>query len=195
MDVKRTPKGVRTKQRIISSSIELIHGKGIENVTLNDICSASGIAQGTFYHHFKSMDGILLEIIRGEGEEISALMESIEELSASEKLETLLKTLFRYYEQKGKEIVSQLYRLELKPEGGPSIIEEYLPIRPLIDRVIRKGQESGEFSKGESPDFLCSLLTSQIIFQSFLWIRSPCDASFSSFADKAVEPVIKLIKS
>lgn len=185
---------MKTRLRIIDSSIKLIHEKGIENVTLSDICSASGIAQGTFYHHFKSMDGILLEIIRREGEEMTALMNSMEGTAPSVKLEKLLAALYHYYERKGKDIVSQIYRLELRPEGGPSIIEEYLPIRPLLNRIILEGQKTGDFSREEDSDFYCSLLTSQIIFQSFLWIRSSSDESFSSYARRGMSPLIKLLK-
>lgn len=194
MSTSRTPKGKRTKQRIIDASMNLIHTKGIDNVTLSDICAASQIAQGTFYHHFKSVDEILLEIIRREGEEIASVAASLENLPALTQLERLLDVLFSYYDQKGKEIVAQLYRLELKPANGKSIIEEYLPIRPLIERLIREGQEKSEFNSKESSGFYCSLLTSQIIFQSFLWIRSDSTDSFTAYGKEELNSILKLLK-
>jgi AcrR family transcriptional regulator len=174
--------------------MELIHTKGIDNVTLSDICTASQIAQGTFYHHFKSMDEILLEIIRREGEEIASVAASLENLPALTQLERLLDLLFSYYDQKGKEIVAQLYRLELKPANGKSIIEEYIPIRPLIRSIILNGQNRDEFNKKESPEFYSSLLTSQIIFQSFLWIRSANAESFSKTGRQTLTSILKLLE-
>ena len=38
------------------TSIELIHKRGYDHVTVNDICETCGITKGAFYHHFNSKE-------------------------------------------------------------------------------------------------------------------------------------------
>lgn len=54
-------KGKATKERVVQTASELFKEKGYVNVTISDICEASGITKSTFYYHFKSKDAILEE--------------------------------------------------------------------------------------------------------------------------------------
>lgn len=48
------------KQRaIVDEIVKLMDKDGLRNVTIQQICKASGISVGTFYHYFKSKDGII----------------------------------------------------------------------------------------------------------------------------------------
>lgn len=187
METKQTPKGKRTKQRIIDASIQLIQDKGINKVTLNHICKASEIAQGTFYHYFKSMDDILLEIIRMEGEELLSHNENLKGENSLNRISSLLNILYSYYDKKGKEIVSQLYRMEISPGKGISIVEEYLPIRPMIRDIITEGQEKGEILKIDDPEQISIEIISLVTFCSFLWIRNSSGEFFSDIAGSQIK--------
>lgn len=191
MESKQTPKGKRTKQRIIDSSVKLIREMGIDKVTLNHICKASEIAQGTFYHYFKSLDEIFLEIIRMEGEELLSHNENLKGKNSLDRIASLLNILYSYYDGKGREIVSQLYRMEISPGKGISIVEEYLPIRPMIKEIVAEGIEKEEIASVDDPEQISIEIISLVTFGSFLWLRSSSDELFADVVGKRVNRYLK----
>lgn len=46
-----------TKKKIRKVALNLINEKGYDNVTLKEICEASGINKHTFYYYFDSFKG------------------------------------------------------------------------------------------------------------------------------------------
>lgn len=53
-----------TKQAIIRSAVNLISKDGFQSFTMNKITKGAGIAQPSFYVHFKNIAELLLEIIK-----------------------------------------------------------------------------------------------------------------------------------
>lgn len=52
------------KDEILRTAAKVIAQKGFASATVRDIAEASGILSGSLYHHFKSKDEILIEILR-----------------------------------------------------------------------------------------------------------------------------------
>jgi AcrR family transcriptional regulator len=50
-----------TKAKIYRVATKMISKKGYNNVTIQEICSLAGVSVGSFYHHFKAKEGILME--------------------------------------------------------------------------------------------------------------------------------------
>lgn len=55
----RQKQAINTKLKITRVAIELYKEKGASQVTVQDICGASDISVGAFYHHFNSKNDIL----------------------------------------------------------------------------------------------------------------------------------------
>lgn len=53
-----------TRDQIIETADRLFYQNGYEHTSFADIAEAVGISRGNFYHHFKTKDGILEEVIR-----------------------------------------------------------------------------------------------------------------------------------
>ncbi|MDD9938498.1 MAG: helix-turn-helix domain containing protein [Myxococcales bacterium] len=49
-------KGQRTRQRLLDATLELIGAEGTAAVTTGRIAAAAGLAQSSFYQHFKSLE-------------------------------------------------------------------------------------------------------------------------------------------
>ncbi|WP_319524312.1 TetR/AcrR family transcriptional regulator [uncultured Desulfosarcina sp.] len=58
MDDKRE----RTRQQLVSAAIDVFHDNGFQNTRISDIVARAGLAQGTFYLHFKSKENIFNHI-------------------------------------------------------------------------------------------------------------------------------------
>lgn len=53
---QRKQQALETRQHLLEVGIPLIEARGYDNVKVEDITRACGVAVGTFYHHFKSKD-------------------------------------------------------------------------------------------------------------------------------------------
>jgi AcrR family transcriptional regulator len=53
------------KDEILRAAAKVIASKGFASATVRDIAEASGILSGSLYHHFRSKDQILVEILQG----------------------------------------------------------------------------------------------------------------------------------
>ena len=54
------------RREIINNSISCFIAKTIEKITVNDICKVANISHGLFYHYFKDVNEIYLEINNDE---------------------------------------------------------------------------------------------------------------------------------
>ncbi|MBI9107927.1 MAG: TetR/AcrR family transcriptional regulator [Spirochaetales bacterium] len=191
MNAGKTPKGVKTKDRIVESAIKLMNAKGIARTTLVEVCAASGVAQGTFYHYFKSINDILYEILRIEGEELLFFYEIIIDNSPLEKLNKVLNFQMDYYEKKGKAVVAQILGNEFIPLQGDSLIEKLLPIRAFVSGIISEGQETGVFSDRNSAEKDSIVLMALILTYSYMWIRDKTDNPLKEIAGSHINDIIE----
>lgn len=51
-----------TREKVLEAAISLVLEKGHENVAMKDLVDASGVSNGSIFHHFGSKDGVLEEI-------------------------------------------------------------------------------------------------------------------------------------
>jgi AcrR family transcriptional regulator len=60
MDQRRA-RGLRNRQALINSAIELFTTQGYDATTIEQISAAAGVAPRTFFHHFATKDDILFD--------------------------------------------------------------------------------------------------------------------------------------
>jgi AcrR family transcriptional regulator len=190
MNSGKTPKGAKTKNRIIEAAVKLIKEKGIEGTTLVEVCAESGVAQGTFYHYFKSINDILYEILRIEGEQLLSFFGSIKNDPPLDKLHKVLNFQLEYYEKKGKHIVAQILGNEFVPYKGDSVVEKLLPIRAFVSGIINEGQLTGVFSDKNKPEQDAIVLISLMFTYSYMWIRDKTNASLKELAGSHINQII-----
>jgi TetR/AcrR family transcriptional repressor of nem operon len=60
----RSAQGAETRRRIIQTAADLFHKQGVGATSPDDIIEASGTGKGQFYHHFKSKQGLVHEVLQ-----------------------------------------------------------------------------------------------------------------------------------
>ena len=75
---RRERKKRETRERIITTALELFGRKGIENTTVDEIAAAADIGKGTIYNYFRTKEDIVvafvMEIERGVQAELPRLV-------------------------------------------------------------------------------------------------------------------------
>src|SRR5262249_9645814 len=52
-----------TREVVLEAATRLIHLKGYQHTTLDDVLSASGVGKGNFYHYFRSKEDLGFAIL------------------------------------------------------------------------------------------------------------------------------------
>ncbi len=67
---KLTPKGARTRARIVEKAAVLIHECGVAGTTLEDVKAAAGVSGSQMYHYFPDKDDLVQAVIDYQAETI-----------------------------------------------------------------------------------------------------------------------------
>lgn len=51
-----------TRERLTDAALELFAARGFERTSVHEICERSGVSNGSFFHHFRSKEGLALEV-------------------------------------------------------------------------------------------------------------------------------------
>ena len=96
---QRKDKSQAMREKILNTATQLFIQKGSEKTSMQDIAQTAGISKGAIYHHFKSKDEIVLEVMRSRQEmmeeEIKQWLKDTENLTGREQLQTILKSIWK----------------------------------------------------------------------------------------------------
>jgi AcrR family transcriptional regulator len=136
------------QDRILDGSAELISRKGFHGAVAQDLADAAGLVKGTLYYHIHSKDELLFEIHQKVTEEGIRVWSTIvnKDQSATQLLEEMViahcGVMNRYRDSVAVFSEEMKY---LSPERLEKVIERRDVYTGLLEQVIIKGMESGEF--------------------------------------------------
>jgi TetR/AcrR family transcriptional repressor of nem operon len=67
------------KEQIVSTSLNLLHSKGFNATSVQDITDAAGVPKGSFYNHFTSKEALGLEVLQRYVEAVATLSAVLQE--------------------------------------------------------------------------------------------------------------------
>lgn len=143
-------KGIETKEYIKKKAYLLFAMKGFKDVTMKDVCEATGLSRGGLYRHFESTDQIFSEIVslfldrqnndlkEKIAKKISAvdILNEILEQYKLEMIDTencLSMAIYEYFSRK-----------EIK-ESDSTLYNQYMESFHSWDMLIQYGISRGEF--------------------------------------------------
>ena len=102
-----------TKSRIVKSAWNLFYKNGYDDTTVEDIITASKTSKGTFYHYFKSKEGLLNTLSYLFDEKYEELYNVVDpNLSSYDKFFFLINEFFFFMETR---IAVSLVRICIQP--------------------------------------------------------------------------------
>lgn len=129
--IGRPPKdseNIDCKQKIIDTTIALIKDQGADQVTVRNVCKAAGLSIGTFYHHFRDKDDLMMCFVADSIFKKKKLRTSTDDPAG--RIVELYSTLIDQYQSLGSDFMKSFYTT------GNTALSAYL------------GQTDGQFMSG-----------------------------------------------
>lgn len=148
-----------TKSRIVKSAWNLFYKNGYDETTVEDIITASKTSKGTFYHYFKSKEGLLntLSYLFDEKyEELAGVIDP--NLSAYNKLLFLNYELFYMIETSiDYTLIAYLYSVQLITKDKRSLSDHKRFYFTWLTEIMQEGLDHGEFADTSSAKELMNI--------------------------------------
>ena len=158
----RQIKALETKQKILETALDLFSKKGFDQVTVDEIVSASQSSKGAFYVHFKSKFEIFHEKFKEIDDFYQTFTESLpSELSYKEKIIRLFTSQMIFLrDDLGIDLMRTVYMSSLIPNQPNDYLSNTdRTLYKIIHSFVLGGQESGEFTTDLSTNEITMLIT------------------------------------
>jgi len=178
-----TGPGREKRTLIVRRAAELFERNGYHGTNMSQIALAAGIRKPTLYHYFSGKEEILYGV---HWEAMLRLFEAYasrpEDLSATDALRAIVGDVLDLMNTlKGSfRVVSEHYR-DLSPENRETIGKERERYRQLIDDVLRRGIENGEFRPVDTR--LVTLALAGMCNWAYQWYRPDGPLTTEQVAD------------
>ncbi|MDP7437547.1 MAG: TetR/AcrR family transcriptional regulator [Candidatus Marinimicrobia bacterium] len=142
------------KNQILDAALEVVVEKGYADCRMDDIVETSGLSKGTIYWYYKSKKEVFLSLINHWVNKFGVTLNHIveEDLSASDQLHELFAFFLDIYENKPDVLKAELEFWALASRDSDfrkKTQAVYRELLELIEAIVSKGVESGEFKNVE----------------------------------------------
>ncbi|HTK62444.1 MAG TPA: TetR/AcrR family transcriptional regulator [Pseudonocardia sp.] len=147
---------------------------GFAHAKMRDIADATGILAGSIYHHFRSKDEILLELMQNFHDDILRDLHAIIDVEGRpvDQLTLMIKLSVRYILERPDEsrIINQDFQyLQATPEFS-GVVEKARAASKIWLDVLRRGVHAGELRDDMNIEIAYATLMGSI-FSTLRWYR------------------------
>lgn len=151
---------IRTKRikQIKKASVKIFAMYGFDGAKMNLIAEEAGVSQGLFYRYFESKDELFILLVKELLELASGQLQVIHQLPGTpyEQIKALTEQMLDESSKYPFMFIQQVRTMKRAPDEVKELIEKHSP-NALVDLLIpifMKGQEMGEFRKGNPRQLL-----------------------------------------
>jgi acetoacetyl-CoA synthetase len=136
--------------RVLDAALDAFAKKGYHGTTTRELAEASGLSVPGIYHHYKSKQDILFNLMMVIIDELIERSHHALESAGDQpraQFDVMVESLLRFhmYRQRGA-VVSTSELRSLEPENRVTYVARRDEQQRMLDRIIVAGVESGEFS-------------------------------------------------
>ena len=147
------------KERILEHAGQLFHEKGFHAVGIADICQASGVNKGSFYHFFPSKQQLALDVVDATWHAVRGDLESalLSNRPPRDRLRGYCEGLYTAHamrcEETGQQMGCPLANLGVEMATQDPLLRERILSAfdsqiAYFERLVRDGQQRGEIDDG-----------------------------------------------
>jgi TetR/AcrR family transcriptional regulator, fatty acid metabolism regulator protein len=144
--VARADRQADRRRQILEAAVHVFARKGFHASRVGDVAEEAGVAYGLVYHYFDSKEDLLETIFRTTWTEMLARVHEVEEagVPAAEAVRQVTALLLRTW-RRDPDLVRVLVREVTRNQHVQEEVEEITAAMDALERIVRRGQESGEF--------------------------------------------------
>lgn len=148
MTLTRKFQAQQTKNRIIHHACLLFVEQGYDKVKITDICRASGISIGGFYHYFQTKQDIIDATYVTFDDHLQEVVERRRPRFAScrEAIRFIMKVELDFPQTEGLVVPLMVFKVQLTL-AKKNVLEENRYICRVLKEYVGKGIETGEFRR------------------------------------------------
>ncbi|MBI9074382.1 MAG: TetR/AcrR family transcriptional regulator [Desulfatibacillum sp.] len=191
---KRQEQAQNTRQRIYDVAFQLISDRGFDNVTVDAICEAAGVAKGGFYHHFPSKDDLVIETYRLIDGHFLNSMEGVS--PAMPPLQGILlvtEFMAKAAMERGHSFCRQIYRSQLE-KGTDFFVSPERPFYMQIKNYIQMSLDSSEINSPLPPSELTAIILCSARGVIYDWCLLRGQYNIVAFMQKTVSTLLNGIQ-
>ncbi len=182
------------KRRVLlDAAVRVFARKGYHACRVGDIAAEAGVAHGLLYHYFSSKEEVLETIFRHTWTRMLDLFGDVEQSSepAAEQIRRVAGIVLRSW-QRDPDRIRVLVREVARSPHLQEEIEEIGHAYDALERIIRRGQESGEFRDGVPPRLAATIVYGALEQMLTAWVmgRAPDSDAEVGQAAEAVAAVL-----
>lgn len=174
---KKQPRN--TKGKIISAAWKLFYEQGYDDTTIDEIIAESATSKGSFYHYFEGKDALLGSLSFLFDEKYMELEAQLSDFATRyEQLIYLNQELFSMIENSiSLDLLARLLSTQLITKGEKHLLDRNRYYYKLLRRIIREGQDGGEFRTDLSVNEMVKLYA--IAERALLYDWCICNGEYS----------------
>lgn len=167
------------KEEIVIAAFELFRESSFDQVSVNDIVKKVGLAQGTFYYHFKSKYDLLDAVVEYEMRQNLAAVKKIaadDKLGILEKMQGILRLdvpdearnrFVRLIQSEENAVMHRKYQTKMAEE-----------LVPCLTKVVEDGKREGVFDVQYPREIVQLLFDMQIDLERLLASTADRDSAY-----------------
>jgi TetR/AcrR family fatty acid metabolism transcriptional regulator len=147
------------RRQILDAAVRAFARKGYHACRVGEIAEEAGVAYGLVYHYFGSKEEVLQTIFRDTWTQMLARIRELEAEGdpASEQVRKVTALLLRTW-RRDPDLVRVLVReVTRSPEQLQQQIKEIGHAYEALERIVRRGQEAGEFRAEIDPQLAATV--------------------------------------
>lgn len=169
----RSPKGARTRARLIEAAKKVFERDGFLDARIVDITATANVAPGTFYHYFDSKEQIFREVARSQEERLTAPDDEPGPSGPLSPVERIRRANRRYLRRYREEaalmgVIEQVSRYDADVNAARMATMKHFGER--AERAIRRMQEEGIADPRLNPSTAADALGAMVARFAELWL-------------------------
>jgi TetR/AcrR family transcriptional regulator, fatty acid metabolism regulator protein len=159
------------RRQLLDAAVRVFARKGFHASRVGDIAGEAGVAHGLLYHYFKSKDQVLEAVFHENWSVLLARIESVEETDepAADQIRHIAAIVLRTWLHLPDVVRVVIQEFGRSPELAERIGELTRPIE-VLQRVIARGVERGEFRADVDPAFAATVVYGSIDELLTAWV-------------------------
>ena len=162
----RTRNPEKRRAQLMDCAEALFSTKGFADTTVADVLDAAGVSKGGFYHHFAAKEDLFFAVLERRVARYGDLLEAIAGDTAKPPLERLCEIIgFEGRSLQGTDLAPHIQLLRaLNADRNLAMAERTIRLSrdaliPVLARILREGQATGDFTLSAAPEATADLLS------------------------------------